>query len=474
MVNRIIPPKGIKTSIRSNFFFYYFVFGLIPLVTLGFFSYKTASDALKNQAREQLGHLAEKTAHQVDAFFENIEKDIIMYSDCLFIRQFFSKHTPKKPSGAIERYLKGHSHCRQILFLDSTGRQIMGVPDKAEPWNPSRFAAAWDRDLYFSEILHKDGEAFLLLSKKVYDFKTPNRAVGLLVFEIRASALTAFVSSLKMGTRGYGFMMNNQGHIIYHPDSTLQCADNVEILGDKAFSKLLFRMKSGQRGVGPYRFRNKDKFLVFAPCSRQPWSVGIALRQNEFMTEITCLRNKVITFGSLLVLLVSLVIMTFVKSFTLPIQKLTSRARAIGRGDLDQVILISSPTELQCLAMEFNNMAARLKKSMNETIALKTFNDDILQSVSSGIITIDCSGSLTSINRSAKNILGILPDMVDPGKTTKFLPPGLTKVTRLLNHTLEKGEPLTQDESEYPIAQGDPVFLEITRAFKILCQLNES
>ena len=75
-----------------------------------------------------------------------------------------------------------------------------------------------------------------------------------------------------------------------------------------------------------------------------------------------------------------LVSFLFVKSLTHPISQLITGARAIGEGDLDQTIRVTSSDELQGLAGEFNNMAARLKISMKEIVELKTFSDDFQRS----------------------------------------------------------------------------------------------
>ena len=140
--------------------------------------------------------------------------------------------------------------------------------------------------------------------------------------------------------------------------------------------------------------------MVFTPCRRKNWSVGVTLQRSEFMADIIKLRQSMITFSALIIALIIFVSLLFVKSLTQPISQLITGARAIGGGDLDQTIRVESSDELQGLAREFNNMAARLKTSMQEIVELKTFNDDIFRSVSSGIITVNRKGALTSINNT--------------------------------------------------------------------------
>lgn len=68
---------------------------------------------------------------------------------------------------------------------------------------------------------------------------------------------------------------------------------------------------------------------------------------------------------------------------------------------------------------------------MNEIIELKTFNDDILRSVSSGIITVDKKDTVTSFNEVAGNILGRkLEDKVSDAS------PQMEKIKEILHTTL--------------------------------------
>ncbi|MCP4024435.1 MAG: hypothetical protein GY729_21510, partial [Desulfobacteraceae bacterium] len=80
------------SSIRSKFIAILVILGVIPLIVIGFFAYLSASNALLQQTREQLGNLADKTAQQIDTFFEVVEKDINLLSNFPFIQLSFLQY----------------------------------------------------------------------------------------------------------------------------------------------------------------------------------------------------------------------------------------------------------------------------------------------------------------------------------------------------------------------------------------------
>ena len=159
--------------------------------------------------------------------------------------------------------------------------------------------------------------------------------------------------------------------------------------------------------------------MVFAPCKAMDWSVVITLDKSKQVADILRLRRQMITFISFIVGLSFLVSFVFVRSITDPITQLINGVRAIGNGDLEPVIKIRSGDEFKGLAREFNHMAVRLKQSMNEILELKTFNEDILRSITSGIVTMDQAEQITSVNPSAEQILSLPREKFTPGGQEK-------------------------------------------------------
>ena len=243
-------------------------------------------------------------------------------------------------------------------------------------------------------------------------------------------------------------MLDNRGYLIYHPEQSLRMKRSFVERGDFRLKRLITKMMSGERGFGDYLFNGIEKYMVFTPCRVKNWSVGITLHRSELMADIYKLRQRMITFSSIIIGLILIVSFLFVKGLIRPIRQLISGARAIGSGDLDQVIEIKSNDELQGLAKEFNKMAAKLKSSMSEILELKTFNEDILRSVTSGIITVNKEGELTSLNRSAEKIMGYRCEDTRP-RGQKDVPARVKAILNLLQETLEKKERIQNQKIEF-------------------------
>jgi two-component system nitrogen regulation sensor histidine kinase NtrY len=109
------------------------------------------------------------------------------------------------------------------------------------------------------------------------------------------------------------------------------------------------------------------------------------------------------------------------KRITRPVQQLAEGARAIGAGQLDVRLEAESGDELGSLVEAFNMMAAELSTSREKLeqstrdLARKNFEVDarrryietILERVATGVISLDASGRISTVNGAAERLLGL-------------------------------------------------------------------
>jgi two-component system nitrogen regulation sensor histidine kinase NtrY len=107
------------------------------------------------------------------------------------------------------------------------------------------------------------------------------------------------------------------------------------------------------------------------------------------------------------------------KGITVPIQDLAEATRKIAQGDLNHQITIVADDEIGVLVDSFNQMTLDLKKS-NQGLEQANMNleqrrkymETVLRNVSVGVVSVDRGGVITTINRAAERMLGILTNKV--------------------------------------------------------------
>jgi two-component system, NtrC family, nitrogen regulation sensor histidine kinase NtrY len=92
---------------------------------------------------------------------------------------------------------------------------------------------------------------------------------------------------------------------------------------------------------------------------------------------------------------------------TIPIRKLAEGTAAVAAGRLDYKIDETSGDEVGVLIDSFNRMTSELKNSREQLEQEGNYKKTILANIDAGVVSIDRAGRITTVNKSASNILGI-------------------------------------------------------------------
>jgi PAS domain S-box-containing protein len=163
-------------------------------------------------------------------------------------------------------------------------------------------------------------------------------------------------------------------------------------------------------------------FAVPIIVNGQRWGtvlMGLSKRRTEAEIRRTRWELGVLTLATLV--LGGVIAAVVARRIALPVRELAEGAAAIARGELYQPILPTSADEIAELAIAFNHMAgqlfqqrsaletahAGLRHHFEELADLKSYTDNILQSLTSGIITLDLDGRVVTMNPAAELLTGL-------------------------------------------------------------------
>ncbi|MFP4081682.1 MAG: ATP-binding protein [Candidatus Aminicenantes bacterium] len=133
-------------------------------------------------------------------------------------------------------------------------------------------------------------------------------------------------------------------------------------------------------------------------------------------------KNPVKTFYLLTLIFITLLIIFaaswigfhLAKSITVPIGKLAQATKEVSKGNMDVRVEDPASDELGILIDSFNQMISDLKESQHniaqktsELEARKQYIETILNNVTTGVITLDAQGVISTINPSAREMLGL-------------------------------------------------------------------
>src|SRR5436305_6050758 len=148
------------------------------------------------------------------------------------------------------------------------------------------------------------------------------------------------------------------------------------------------------------------------------------------------------------------------KRITRPVQMLAAAAREIGAGRLDQRVEAQSNDEFGSLVEAFNAMASELATSRRRversTIDLerkhvevegrRRYIETILERITTGVVSVDAAGTITTINSAAARLLSLNRQIIGQSALAVFDRADLQPLGKILaGASRDKADPAAHD-----------------------------
>ena len=169
-------------------------------------------------------------------------------------------------------------------------------------------------------------------------------------------------------------------------------------------------------------------FAVPMMVDAQRWGTArLGLSRRRMEAEIVATRRQLVGLAVLVLVGAGLASALVAQRIARPVRQLAVGAVAISRGELEHRVTPTTSDEIGQLATAFNDMAGQLheqrdavleqraaleaahgelRRRFGELSDLKSYTDNILDSLVNGIVTLDLEGRVVTLNGSAESLLG--------------------------------------------------------------------
>ncbi|MBI5788400.1 MAG: HAMP domain-containing protein [Candidatus Schekmanbacteria bacterium] len=154
-----------------------------------------------------------------------------------------------------------------------------------------------------------------------------------------------------------------------------------------------------------------------------------------YRTPLKSIYSLIVLVSTLMVILAAVWIAFHIaRGITIPFQSLAEGTREIAAGNLDFRVAVKGDDEINILVNSFNKMTADLKQnklalenSNQELERRKNYTETILENITSGVLSFDGQGRLSTFNRSAGQMLHLSREKIgqtyqDIFQKSEFIP----------------------------------------------------
>ncbi len=187
-----------------------------------------------------------------------------------------------------------------------------------------------------------------------------HRVSAVLVAEASIRKLLSEITSIPVGSSGFVYILDDQGHLIAHPDQSM-VQTGVNFRGHKHFQHILEghpeAVEALHRHLNP---SGKDVLSMGRQSKFLGWVFMTEHPADEALSMVSAMERRLGIWLAVISCLVGIGALFVIFRLARPLRRLETAANNISRGSLDQRVIVDSTDEIGAVAAAFNTMAERL------------------------------------------------------------------------------------------------------------------
>ncbi len=218
-------------------------------------------------------------------------------------------------------------------------------------------------------ISKTNGKPVIHITRAVKDKN--GRTFAMLAGVVQVNLLTDLVDDIKIGAKGYGYLLGSDGIVIAHPvtDFVMQKNFITDITGGKngrngdmiAVAEAMARGEKGNAFINANGRNGKD-LIAYAPVEGTPWSLAFSIPDTQIYELTNNIAKMLILFAVCITVALCVIIGVLLVHSLKPLSVVEAAITDIASGDADLTrrIDINSNNEIGYVVKGFNSFTGKL------------------------------------------------------------------------------------------------------------------
>ena len=369
---------GKFSSIQSVIFATVAVLVLSAVVVVTGVSMKFTNTSIFENSSEYTHTIIQQMNQNIDSYIDYMENIAYLISsnedvqDYLFDEQIDNEGR-YRILNQFQTILDSRSDIRNVGIISKSGRMLINDGSKSvnqdlnlntQEWYSNALKSPNGPILTSSHVQHIiSGERpwVITLSRGIRDRSGSGEKEGVFFIDLNYSAISELCDQSTVGTKGYAFILDAKGNIVYHPQqqqlyNELQ-TENIGLIMETDEDTVL-------TGTG-----NNGKLYSISRSDKTGWTVVDCTSVRELLSKSRQAQSVYVLTAIVLVIVALLFSRFMARSITLPIQKLRDSMKKVQEGDFGvSDVVVDSKNEIGSLTKSFDVMTHKIQELMEQNV----------------------------------------------------------------------------------------------------------
>jgi len=350
-------------SLRQKFLTLFSVFGVLPVVALGFYGHVRSLESVRDLVRERTAAIANQLSAEIQARYSLRKSDLLLFAENAETLRLFQSWAAGDSTGLVaarasaDLYLRqvwgavGSSY-RSVTFRDPNRIQVYGLGDSPLGGGPGDPSTTVEPGRFFTVTESVDDPA----SGEWY---------GTVDAVLRLQALLPEEAlAASFGARGYSVILDREaGMVLHHPSRSFRGQPLSTLTGPNGWD-IDRDFLSDDAGSISFEEAGDRRIASFTNLSDPGWTVLASGSVDEFAAPFAQAQTLDLIFFFAVALSVWIGFLFMAGRVTRSLTALTAVADQVARGDLDPALPPSGADEVGKLTDAFGFMLERIREML--------------------------------------------------------------------------------------------------------------
>jgi two-component system sensor histidine kinase YesM len=351
---------------------------LFTTLFIAYTTYRLSTNAAEKSSREHTSQLIEQVNTNIETYISYMENISQMVQSNYDIREYLinqngsvsnNLNLEQRITYQLSSVLNTRKDISSILVFENNGnilpynhiKQNKFTDPTQQSWYKKAVEAHGDiviSSSHVQNVIQDEYPWVVSLSRQLNN--DDGTKLGVLLVDLNYSVINDLCNKIKLGKKGYIFILDKAGGIVYHPQQ--------QLIYSSLKSEMIDQVMSSKTSSFTTSEGNNSRMYTINQSKNPDWKIVGVTYADELVSNKKQIQTYIFLWGMGFVLVAIMISVILSLRISRPIKRLEGSMKEVEKGNFDIQMDIESTNEIGQLSKRFNRMTTEIKELMLQNV----------------------------------------------------------------------------------------------------------